>query len=103
MLRDTIDAKAFLGCVVDGSGQVHKWLELWVQNTEFTPNTPVLYRQSLSNTTLDARWNRQIQAFEKLNEAQIIKTGWESTNPLPVFLDMSTLSPVHPEIGRAHV
>lgn len=96
MVRDTIDAKVFLGCVVDGSGQVHEWLELWVQNTEITPNTPVLYRQTLSNALLDARWNYQIRAFEKLDEAQIIKTGWECTNPLPIFIDLSTLSPVHP-------
>lgn len=96
LVRDTIDAKVFLGCVVDSCGQVHEWVELWVQNTDYASDTPALYRQSLSNAVLDARWNCQIQAFEKLDESQIIKTGWERTNPLPVFLDLSTLSSVHP-------
>lgn len=96
VLRDTIDSKVFLGCIVDASGQVLEWLELWIQNTETLISTASAACQSLSNTLLDNRWRRQSQAFEHLEGAAIVKTGWESEHPLPTFLDISTCSPVHP-------
>ncbi len=96
VLRDTIDAKVFLGCIVDASSQVLEWLELWIQNTETLINTASAACQSLSNAMLDNRWRQQSQAFENLEGAAIVKTGWESEHPLPTFLDISARSPVHP-------
>ena len=96
VLRDTIDAKVFLGCIVDASSQVLEWLELWIQNTETLINTASAACQSLSNAMLDNRWRQQSQAFENLEGAAIVKTGWESEHPLPTFLDISACSPVHP-------
>jgi len=96
VLRDTIDAKVFLGCIVDASSQVLEWLELWIQNTETLVNTASASYQSLSNAMLDNRWRQQSQAFEHLQGAAIVKTGWESEHPLPTFLDISACSPVHP-------
>ena len=96
VLRDTIDAKVFLGCIVDASSQVLEWLELWIQNTETLINTASAAYQSLSNAMLDNRWRQQSQAFEHLEGAAIVKTGWESEHPLPTFLDISARSPVHP-------
>ncbi len=96
VLRDTIDAKVFLGCIVDVSSQVLEWLELWIQNTETLINTASAACQSLSNTMLDNRWRQQSQAFEHLEGAAIVKTGWESEHPLPTFLDISAHLPVHP-------
>ncbi len=96
VLRDTIDAKVFLGCIVDTSGQVHEWLELWIQTTETLINTASASRQSLSNAMLDDRWRRQCQAFAGLDEAAILKTGWESAHPPPTFLDLSARLPIHP-------
>lgn len=96
VLRDTIDAKVFLGCIVDASSQVLEWLELWIQNTETLINTVSAACQSLSNAMLDNRWRQQSQAFEHLEGAAIVKTGWESEHPLPTFLDISARSPVHP-------
>jgi len=96
VLRDTIDAKVFLGCIVDASSQVLEWLELWIQNTETLINTASTACQSLSNTMLDNRWRRQSLAFEHLEGAATVKTGWESEHPLPTFLDITTCSPVHP-------
>ncbi len=96
VLRDTFDAKVFLGCIVDASSRVLEWLELWIQNTETLINTASATCQSLSNTMLDNRWRQQSQAFEHLEGAAIVKTGWESEHPLPTFLDISTRSPVHP-------
>ena len=96
VLGDTIDAKVFLGCIVDASSQVLEWLELWIQNTESLINTASAACQSLSNAMLDNRWRRQSQAFEHLEGTAIVKTGWESEHPLPTFLDISARSPIHP-------
>jgi len=96
VLRDTIDAKVFLGCIIDASGRVLDWLELWIQNTETLINTASVAFQSLTNAAFDNRWRRQSQAFEHLDGAAIVKTGWESEHPLPTFLDISTRSPIHP-------
>jgi hypothetical protein len=96
VLRDTIDAKVFLGCIVDASGRVLDWLELWIQNTESLINKASAACQSLTNASLDNRWRRQSQAFEHLDGASIVKTGWESEHSLPTFLDISARSPVHP-------
>ena len=96
VLRNTIDAKIFLGCIVDASSQVLGWLELWIQNGGTLINTPAVSRLSLSNAVLDDRWHRQFRAFEQLDSAGIVTTGFESSNPLPTFLDISAGSPVHP-------
>ncbi|MHC4583093.1 MAG: hypothetical protein ACYS3N_01105 [Planctomycetota bacterium] len=96
VLRDTCDAKVFLGCIVDTSCQVLEWLELWIQNTNTVITTSSVACQSLSNTILDNRWHLQSQAFQHLEGAAIVKAGWESEHPLPTFLDISKRSPIHP-------
>ncbi|MHC4111732.1 MAG: hypothetical protein ACYSUY_11700 [Planctomycetota bacterium] len=96
VLRDTMDAKVFLGCIVDSCGQMQEWLELWIQNSGSLVDTVSAARQVLSNTMLDNRWRRQCQALEEIEGAAIVKTGWESEQPLPTFLDLSEKSPVHP-------
>ena len=96
VIRNTMDASVFLGCIVDSCGQVQEWLELWIQNSGSLVDTVSAARQVLSNTMLDNRWRRQCQALEELEGAAIVKTGWESEQPLPTFLDLSEKSPVHP-------
>jgi len=96
VLRDTMDARVLLGCIVDSCGQVQEWVELWIQNSGSLLDTVSAARQALSNAMLDNRWRRQCQALEQLEGAAIVKTGWESERPLPTFLDISESSPVHP-------
>jgi hypothetical protein len=96
VLRNTIDAKIFLGCIVDASANVLDWLELWIQNSGTLINTPAESRLSLSNAVLDNRWHRQSLAFEQLDPAAIVKTGLENSNPLPTFLDLAAGLPIHP-------
>jgi len=95
-LRNTVDAKIFLGCIIDASAQVLDWLELWMQNSGTLINTPAASRLNLSNAMLDDRWNKQFRAFEQLNASAIVKTGMESCNPLPTLIDFSGGCPVHP-------
>lgn len=96
VLRDTIDARVLLGCIVDAGGRVHEWVEIWVQNPDGLAEALPAYREALTNTVLDGRWARHFQAFEELDEAGIVETGWETTHPLPMYLDLSKLEPVHP-------
>jgi hypothetical protein len=96
VLRDTMDAKVYLGCIVDGSNTVHEWLELWIQNSGALIDTVSAARHVLSNSLLDTRWQQLCRAFEEADGAAIIKTGWESAHPLPTFLDLSKAAPVHP-------
>ncbi len=95
-IRNTMDAGVFLGCIIDSSGRVQEWLELWIQNSGSLVDTVSAARQVLSNTMLDNRWRRQFQALEELEGAAIVKTGWESEQPPPTFLDLTEKSPVHP-------
>ncbi|MHC4285503.1 MAG: hypothetical protein ACYSWZ_21405, partial [Planctomycetota bacterium] len=82
VIRNTMDAGVFLGCIVDSCGQVQEWLELWIQNSGSLVDTVSAARQVLSNAMLDNRWRRQCQALEELEGAAIVKTGWESEQPL---------------------
>ena len=95
LLRSTLDGKVFLGCVADVSGAIHEWLELRVQCADLLRHTSLAGRVLLSNTILDDRWQRQAQAFEQMEMAETITCGWETANPLPTFLDVASLRPVH--------
>jgi len=95
-LRDTTDARVYLGCLVDSSNAVQEWLELWIQDGGRLAEATPAARQTLSNAILDDRWKQQFQAFDKVDGALMLKTGWESEHPLPTFLDLSERTPVHP-------
>ncbi len=95
LLRNTIDARIFLGCLLDASSRVLDWLEIWVQNGAALLDAPVASRQSLTNAALDDRWKKQVQALEHI-DAAVIRTGLEISNPLPTMLDLSAGAPLHP-------
>lgn len=96
VLRDTIDARVLLGCIVDAGGRVREWVEVWIQNPDGLAEALPAYREALTNTVLDDRWRRHFQAFEELDEAGIVQSGWETAHPLPTYLDLSSVEPVHP-------
>ncbi|MCK4629420.1 MAG: hypothetical protein KAT56_10480 [Sedimentisphaerales bacterium] len=96
VLRDTIDAKILLGCIIDAERQVHQWVELWIQSVENIGQTAAAAQQTLTNAILDERWRRQCRAFEQIDSAEIIKTGWESAHPQPTYIDLSGLEAIHP-------
>lgn len=97
VLRDTIDARAFLGIVSDTQTRVHQWVEVWVQDLEGLTKVAPACVQSLSNEVLDRRWESQVKSLEQLEQPSLIKTGWETQHPLPTFFDLNTLEPVHPK------
>ncbi|MEN6426751.1 MAG: hypothetical protein ABFE13_15435 [Phycisphaerales bacterium] len=99
-MRSTLDGRVFLGCVADRSEKIHDWLELRVQDVDLLQHTSLAGRVFLSNAMLDDRWHRQVRAFEQMCMADTILCGWETVNPLPTFLDVASLSAVHPRDER---
>jgi len=97
MLRDHIDARVFLGCVLDSGSRVQRWVEIWVQDLDSISTTVTACREALSNRVLDERWTHQFQVMDALDAGGVVRTGWETAHPLPTFLDLSTLEPVHPD------
>ena len=92
-LRDLHDARVYLGCVVDAAGHLREWVELWVQNVDGLDSGLPACRESLSNSSLDARWKEQFEAFQELNPSALLRTGWESTHPRPAFLALPEVAP----------
>jgi len=90
VLRETLDAKVFLGCLLDAAGRVQEWLEIWVQDLSGLSNALTAYRGVLTNKMLDERWVARCEAFSTL-EGGLISTGWESVNPPLSFIDLKKL------------
>ena len=96
VLRELIDGRVLLGCLVDAGGVVQQWLELWIQDTSGLDQTAAGCRESLTNSVLDGRWTSCFRALEEIDPTSVIRTGWETDNPLPTFLDPSSKRPMHP-------
>jgi hypothetical protein len=94
LLRETLDARVYLGCLVDGAGVVHDWLEVWAQDVGGLAGALPGYRQALTNAALDHRWAVRSEGFAKVEGAGLIAAGWETSNPAPVFIDVKKLTPV---------
>lgn len=95
-LRETMDARVYLACLTDAGGRVQRWLELWVQDTAKIETALPAYRRALNNAVLDQRWANWVAGYETLDPRTIIRTGFESRHPTPVFLDAAKWAPVHP-------
>jgi hypothetical protein len=87
-LGETLDASIYLGCVVDASGQVHDWLEIWIQNIEQVATRHPAQADLFCNALLDSRWSRAAEHWRAMDPAAFIATGWETTHPSPLFLDL---------------
>lgn len=87
VLRETLDARALLGCVVDVGGVVHRWVQIWVQDVDRVATSLRSYLTNLSNAILEERWVRMVEAVEQVAPQDVVRTGFE-TEPAPaLFLD----------------
>ena len=89
--------RAYLGAVVDASNQLHAWLELWVQSAG--ERTVLGEREAGTNPEIDARWKRW--AGSLAGDAMSVATGWETTQPHPVWLDVEKAQAVVPRDARS--
>src|SRR3954452_8326273 len=96
LIRQTADAKVYLGALVDMGGRVHAWLELWVQSLDAVAQALFGWRETLTNALLDQRWQSQAALLGTIDVAQEIRTGWEVRHPVPIWLDVGKAEPVAP-------
>ncbi len=95
LLRETIDARAYLGCVTDAADGVHRWLEVWVQAPGNSASMPAVVLEKVTNAVLDARWERAVCAMSAADGAALIRTGWETKPPPAVWIDPAARLPTH--------
>ena len=95
-LGETADASIYLGCVTDAAGQVGEWLEIWVQNLENLEKRFPAHFPLFCNQVLDRQWMERAERWSAAAPESFIITGWEREHPLPLFLNFSLDSTVHP-------
>ena len=96
LLRESIDASIYLGCLIDASGDPKTWLEIWVQNVDHMAQGFQAQLEALSNSIIDRRWSARLESFRTLHRSALIETGWETVHPLPAFIDAKTEKLIHP-------
>lgn len=97
LLRDTLEASIYLGCLLDAGGYVHHWIELWVQNVNNLQTTPEAQRETFSNHSLDERWKRRAEFLARLDRFSKIAINFEDIHPLPIYFDLALSGPVNPK------
>ena len=96
VLRDTLEARVYWGCVADAGGGVVKWLELWAQNPATLAGSISQRRGQVTNTHVDRRWQRVIKAWERTPGTALVRLGRESAPQPATFINAASLEPVHP-------
>lgn len=97
LLRDLLDAKVYLGCVVDAEGRLQQWVEVWVQTVDALGLLAATGRQSPTNPAMDERWVRHIESFAQMDSATLIKTGFEKAHLGSILLDLGAKKAVGAE------
>ncbi|KAA0214797.1 MAG: hypothetical protein DYG94_10645 [Leptolyngbya sp. PLA3] len=87
VLRDWLDARALLGCVVDVGDVVQRWVQIWIQDVDRVATSLRAYQSSLSNTILEERWARMVEAVEEICPQDLVRTGFEREAAPALFLD----------------
>lgn len=96
LLRETLDARVMLGCVLDAASRVQQWLEVWIQDVSGYAATPAGNRSMMDNHLFDAAWKRRCASIARTAHSDIICGVWEDAHPLPLFVDPDKKSPIHP-------
>jgi hypothetical protein len=106
LLRETMDASIYLGCIVDRAGHPKAWIEIWVQNVDRLAFSFRAQLEPLTNSILDRRWTDRVAMFRTLKRGAIIETGAEFNHPAPVLIDGkegAVIYPVEPVTHRPFV
>jgi hypothetical protein len=103
LLRETIDASVYLGCIVDRTGSPKSWVEIWVQNLDRIAASFRAQLEPLTNELLDRRWAERVNLFRVLNRSRLIEIGWEYDHPAPLYFNPAELAlcaVIDPVTGR---
>jgi hypothetical protein len=97
LLRETIDASVYLGCLVDRAKDPKMWVEIWVQNVDRIRTSFRARSEALTNAFLDQKWAQRTSMFRALGHTSLIETDRRD----PVFLESGRIvQPVDPESGQ---
>ena len=88
LLRDTMDARVFLGAVVDSGARVLRWVEIWVQSVTGLKNSPAATSGALTNDVLDGRWRSVAKTLSTQESDSVLWCGAELSHPSPLFIKM---------------
>jgi hypothetical protein len=102
LLRETMDASVYLGCLVDRSRHPKAWIEIWVQNVDRVAFSFRAQLESLTNSLLDHRWADRAAMFRALKRGAIIETGFEFEHPRPALIDGKEGKVVYPVESATH-
>lgn len=89
-LRSYSDADVYAGAVVDGSGEVREWLEIWVQTTASLAVTETEKARFLTNPLLDERWEKRCLAFRGISRGGAYACDWETNYQSPMEWDQKS-------------
>ncbi len=99
-VRETFDARCFLGCLTDQVGTVLQWVEIALQTQDFAMDGPEAVRTHWNNHLLDERWKSNCQAARSGTEDFIMTGTWENQPPIPLFFNF-TARKIQPLIDEA--
>ena len=87
LLRQTMGALIFLGCLRDRDGLPLELYEVWVQNAGNLRASFGARLQRMTNELFDRAWQERWQARRQVNGVRIPRTGWEEADVPPLFVD----------------
>jgi hypothetical protein len=103
LLRETVDASIYLGCLTDRAGDAKAWIEIWVQNIDHMAESFRARLEALSNPLVDQRWFERLAMFRRTSRNALFETGWETVHPFPTYFDPRTdrlICPLEPATSR---
>jgi hypothetical protein len=101
LLRDFPGVIVFLGCLTDQEDRPHQWVEIWVQNRRTLCLADALEEEAkaeMTSVSVDGHWANQCDVFDNAGPGMLLKTGWESSHPKPLFYDPAAGCLVYPEL-----
>jgi hypothetical protein len=101
LLRSTLEAFYYLGCLVDRAGRWLEWVEIGVQHHDGLQNTPTAFREMLTNRILDSRWAQRCNLLRELQPDEVVVCGHEFEPPPALFYDAAkgSMAPLQDHSG----
>ena len=76
-IANHLDARTVLGCLGDADGNIHRWLEISIQDADRMAESLAASRGVLNNKLLDERWKRQSVAENNPPYGPLLTCGCE--------------------------